>query len=193
MATYGTPQPGGTVFLAAADASGMMVSFIQSNYYGFGSGVLVPGTGISMQNRAAGFSTDPTHPNAAAGGKRPFHTIIPGFLTQGGEPLAAVGVMGGPMQPQGHLQLATRLRDRGQIPQAAIDAPRWKVTGRLGVTCEAGIADEVVSALRALGHDATRSAPTDEFSFGGAQMIYRSDDGYIAASDPRKDGQAAGF
>lgn len=192
-AAYGTPQPGGTVYLSAADASGMMVSFIQSNYYGFGSGVVVPETGISLQNRAVGFSTDPAHPNAAAGGKRPFHTIIPGFLTQGGRPLAALGVMGGPMQPQGHLQLVTRLHDHGQNPQAAIDAPRWQVTGGLGVSCEPGIPEDVVAGLRALGHDASRSAPRDVFSFGGAQLIYRSDDGYVAASDPRKDGHAAGF
>jgi len=192
-AAYGTPQQGGTVYLSSADASGMMVSFIQSNYYGFGSGVVVPQTGISLQNRAVGFSADAAHPNAAAGGKRPFHTIIPGFLTQGGRPLAALGVMGGPMQPQGHLQLVTRLHDHGQNPQAAIDAPRWQVTGGLGVSCEPGIPEDVVAGLCALGHDASRSAPRDVFSFGGAQLIYRTDSGYVAASDPRKDGHAAGF
>lgn len=191
--SYGTPQEGGTVYLAAADASGMMVSFIQSNYYGFGSGVVIPGTGISMQNRAVGFSTEPDHPNVAAGGKRPFHTIIPGFLMQGEKPLAALGVMGGPMQPQGHVQLVTRVRDHGQNPQSAIDAPRWQVTGGMGVTCEPGIDDATLKALRDMGHDANRSAPEDVFSFGGAQMIYRTADGFVAASDPRKDGQAVGY
>ena len=111
-------RKGGTVYLCAADASGMMVSLIQSNYMGFGSGVVVPGTGISLQNRGAGFSLEPGHPNEVGGGKRPFHTIIPGFLTRDGAPLAAFGVMGGPIQPPGHVQTLVRLLDYGMNPQA---------------------------------------------------------------------------
>ena len=114
---YGTPKPGGTVYLAAADASGMMVSYIQSNYMGFGSGVVVPGTGISLQNRGAGFTLEAGHANEVGPRKRPFHTIIPGFATDaGGAPLMSFGVMGGPMQAQGHLQMALRVMRYGQNP-----------------------------------------------------------------------------
>ena len=187
---FGRPGAGDTVYLTAADADGMMVSFIQSNYMGFGSGVVVPGTGISLQNRGAGFSLEEGHPNRVAGGKRPFHTIIPAFLTRGGEPLMSFGVMGGPMQAQGHVQMTVRLADYGQNPQAACDAPRWQVFGGRRVACEAGIAPEVIEDLRGRGHDLSVEAPT---LFGGAQMIYRLEDGYCAASEPRKDGQAAGF
>ena len=125
----GKPPQGGTVYLAAADAEGMMVSYIQSNYRGFGSGIVVPGTGIALNNRGACFSLDPDHPNCVGPRKRPFNTIIPGFATVGGAPLAAFGVMGGSMQPQGHVQIALRLFARGQNPQAAIDAPRWRIEG----------------------------------------------------------------
>src|SRR5690606_38834016 len=115
---HGAPRPGGTVYLTAADQDGMMVSFIQSNYYGFGSGVVVPGTGISLQNRGLGFTLERGHPNVVAGGKRPFHTIIPGFLMADGRPLASFGVMGGPMQAQGHVQMTVRLLVHAQNPQA---------------------------------------------------------------------------
>src|SRR5262249_39003703 len=123
----GDPPQGGTVYLCAADEHGMIVSLIQSNYMGFGSGVVVPGTGISLQNRGAGFSVEPGHPNEFDGGKRPFHTIIPGFLTSKGAPLGAFGVMGGPIQPPGHVQTLVRVLTYGMNPQAALDAPRWKV------------------------------------------------------------------
>src|SRR5690606_33985678 len=126
---HGEPRPGGTVYLTAADQGGMMVSFIQSNYFGFGSGVVVPGTGISLQNRGMGFALERGHPNVVAGGKRPFHTIIPGFIMSGAQPLASFGVMGGPMQAQGHVQMTVRLLTHGQNPQAASDAPRWQVHG----------------------------------------------------------------
>ena len=116
-----------TVYLTAADADGMMVSFIQSNYMAFGSGIVIPGTGIAMQNRGAGFVLDPAHPNCVGPGKRPFHTIIPGFVTQDGLPALSFGVMGGHMQHQGHVQMVTRIFDHGQNPQAASDAPRWHV------------------------------------------------------------------
>ncbi|MEO0381879.1 MAG: gamma-glutamyltransferase family protein, partial [Pseudomonadota bacterium] len=129
----GAPKKGGTVYLTAADASGMMVSFIQSNYAGFGSGVTVPGTGIHLQNRGAGFSLDPKSQNVVGPGKRPFQTIIPAFLMQGGDPLMSFGVMGGPMQAQGHVQMTLRTQLWDQDPQMAADAPRWRVVEGLGV------------------------------------------------------------
>ncbi|MBX3141838.1 MAG: gamma-glutamyltransferase family protein [Trueperaceae bacterium] len=191
---YGVPSKGGTIYLTAADAGGMMVSYIQSNYYGFGSGVVVPGTGISLQNRGAGFVTTPGHPNFAEGGKRPFHTIIPTFLTRGGAPLMSYGVMGGPMQPQGHAQVALRLADHGQNPQAIADAPRWRVMGGLEVALESGYSAETVAELERLGHVIHQSKLGEDFGFGGAQLILRQEDGgYVAGSDPRKDGMAVGY
>ncbi len=191
---HGAPGPGGTVYLAAADADGMMISFIQSNYMGFGSGVVVPGTGISLQNRGAGFVLRPGHANAVAPGKRPFHTIIPGFATTPeGEPLMAFGVMGGLMQAQGHVQLATRILAYGQNPQAAADAPRWRVLGGRQVAVEPGFPARSRSALAALGHEIVLEPLESHFAFGGAQAILRVPGGYVAGSDPRKDGQAVGF
>jgi gamma-glutamyltranspeptidase/glutathione hydrolase len=190
---HGVPKRGGTVYLTAADERGMMVSFIQSNYYGFGSGIVVPGTGISLQNRGAGFTLQQGHPNRVAGGKRPFHTIIPAFLMQGGQPLMSFGVMGGPMQTQGHVQMVVRLRDYRQNPQTASDAPRWRIMEGHKVAVEQGFAPEVLDELTARGHQITLTTSEESFSFGGAQLIYRSDHGYIAGSDHRKDGQAVGF
>lgn len=190
----GSPPRGGTVYLCAADARGMMVSLIQSNYMGFGSGVVVPGTGISLQNRGAGFSLLPSHPNAFGGGKRPFHTIIPGFLTQSGAPLAAFGVMGGPIQPPGHVQTLVRLLTYGMNPQAALDAPRWKLEGGLAVDLESTAGEPLRTGLIALGHQ-IGPVPDPYMDFGAGQFIVRNvgEGGYIAASDPRRDGQAAGF
>jgi len=188
----GEPPKGGTVYLCAADASGMMVSLIQSNYMGFGSGVVVPGTGISLQNRGAGFSLERGHPNEIEGGKRPFHTIIPGFLTRDGAPLAAFGVMGGPIQPPGHVQTLVRMLCYGMNPQAALDAPRWRVNGGMAIELEAAAALELRAGLAALGHE-LRSVPDSYMDFGAGQIIARSGNGYVAASDPRRDGQAAGF
>jgi len=190
---HGTPGAGGTVYLSAADANGMMVSLIQSNYYGFGSGVVVPGTGISLQNRGAGFVLDPNHPNVVAPAKRPFHTIIPAFLMEGDAPRCAFGVMGGPMQAQGHLQMVLRMVGHHQNPQAAADAPRWRLTGGLGVAMESSFAAGTLDALRGLGHDITLSEPEVSFAFGGAQIIWRAEHGYVAGSDPRKEGQAVGY
>ncbi len=190
---YGIPQNGGTVYLTTADESGMMVSFIQSNYMGFGSGIVVPETGISLQNRGAGFTLEDGHPNQVAGGKRPFHTIIPAFLTQGGKPLMSYGVMGGPMQPQGHAQMVIRMCDYGQNPQTCSDAPRWQVLKGLEVAMDSGFSAEVVAALKQRGHDIKQSRQDAEFAMGGAQLIYRLEDGYLAASDHRKDGQAVGY
>jgi len=180
-----------TVYLAAADAEGRMVSFIQSNYQGFGSGIVIPGTGIAMQNRGHGFSLDPAHPNCVGPRKRPFHTIIPGFVTAAGQPRLAFGVMGGHMQHQGHVQMVTRMFDHQQNPQAASDAPRWHVYPDYSVGLEVGYPQAVLEALAARGHD-VRYEPQEQI-FGGAQLIYRTADGYIAGSDHRKEGQAAGF
>ena len=194
---HGTPPGGGTVYLTAADESGHMVSLIQSNYMGFGSGVVVPGTGVSLQNRGQGFTLDPSHPNVVAGGKRPFHTIIPGFLCDAdGRPRMSFGVMGGNMQPQGHLQTLVRMLHHGQQPQAACDAPRWKVATGRAIDFEHTMAPELVADLRAMGH---HSQPTLDpyMDFGSGQFIWRLTDdladGYVAASDSRRDGQAVGY
>jgi gamma-glutamyltranspeptidase/glutathione hydrolase len=190
VAAAGTPQRGGTVYLTAADASGMMVSFIQSNYYGFGSGIVIPGTGIAMQNRGCGFTLEPGHPNRVGPRKRPFHTIIPGFVMRSGLPLMSFGVMGGPMQAQGHVQMMTRIFHHGQDPQTASDAPRWRADDGLNVSIERGVAPQVLDELRARGHQLHLA---DAGAFGGAQLIYRLDGGYLGASDHRKDGQAVGY
>ncbi len=189
---YGTPGKGGTVYLTAADASGMMVSYIQSNFKGFGSGVVVPGTGISMQNRGWGFSLRTGHANEVGPRKRPFHTIIPAFVTRDGKPVMSYGVMGGSMQAQGHAQIMIRLADYHQNPQAAADAPRWRVDENLAVNVEQGVSAEVIEELRKRGH---RVVQADRWStdFGRAQLIYKMDDGYFAASERRTDGQAVGF
>jgi gamma-glutamyltranspeptidase / glutathione hydrolase len=189
----GEPRAGGTVYLTTADANGMMVSYIQSNYMGFGSGVVVPGTGISMQNRGAGFSLKPGHPNLVGPGKRPFQTIIPGFLTRDGKPVMSFGVMGGQMQPQGHAQMVTRIVDYHQNPQVASDGPRWIVNNDFSVSFEAErFAPGVVDELKARGHRVV-DPEAAMFGFGGAQLIWRLDDGYCAGSDHRKDGHAIGF
>jgi gamma-glutamyltranspeptidase/glutathione hydrolase len=193
---HGTPPRGGTIYLTAADESGMMVSFIQSNYQGFGSGVVVPGTGVSLQNRGFGFTLEEGHPNVVAGGKRPFHTIIPGFLTRNGKPQMSFGVMGGNMQPQGHLQTLVRMLTYRQQPQAACDAPRWRVAKGLSIDFESTMAPALAGSLKALGH---RFEPTaDSYDdYGSGQFIWKAsddlDDGYIAASDSRRDGQAVGY
>ena len=191
---HGAPKAGGTVYLSAADASGMMISFIQSNYMGFGSGVVVPGTGISLQNRGAGFSTAPGHPNQVGPRKRPFHTIIPGFVMDGdGSPLMAFGLMGGPMQAQGHLQLLLRILGHGQNPQTAADAARWRVLAGKRVAVEATMSSVLIEALRSRGHEIVIEPPDSVFAFGGAQIVMRTEGGYVAGSDPRKDGQAIGY
>lgn len=191
---HGTPKPGGTVYLAAADSSGMMVSFIQSNYMGFGSGVVVPSTGISLQNRGAGFLLNPAHVNVVASEKRPMHTIIPGFAMSGDQtPLMAFGVMGGPIQAQGHMQMMLRIMQYGQNPQAAVNALRWRVESGRKVALEAGFDESILRALQERGHSAFIEEPSGVFGFGGAQIILRLGDGYIGGSDPRKDGQVVAF
>lgn len=181
----------GTVYLAAADGAGRMVSFIQSNFKGFGSGVVVSGTGIALQNRGWGFSLEPGHPNRVGGAKLPFHTIIPGFVTRDGQPLMSFGVMGGHMQAQGHVQMMVRIFLHGQNPQAACDAPRWHLTEDHQLALECGFPPALSSALERLGH---RLVKNPHYGlFGGAQLILRLANGYCGASDHRKDGHAAGF
>ena len=196
MPTFGMPRAGGTVYLTAADENGMMVSFIQSNYMGFGSGVVVPGTGISLQNRGFGFSMDARSANVVEGGKRPFHTIIPAFLTKDGQPQMSFGVMGGDMQPQGHLQTLVRMLDYNQQPQAACDAPRWKVNRDFTLDVEATMNADTVAELEARGHK-LKSVADPYMDFGSGQFIWRlsddADHGYVAASDSRRDGHAVGF
>jgi gamma-glutamyltranspeptidase/glutathione hydrolase len=148
----GVPPRSGTVYLTAADAGGMMVSYIQSNYMGFGSGVVVPGTGISLQNRGAGFNLEPGHPNRLGPRKRPFQTIIPGFVTHAGRPLMSFGVMGGDMQAQGHVQIIVRPAAYEQKPQAAADAPRWKVMADGSVGVEHHMPADAMAGLAARGH-----------------------------------------
>lgn len=187
------PLPGGTVLLCAADREGSCVSFIQSNYMGFGSGIVVPGTGIALQNRGACFRSSPGHPNSVAPRKRPYHTIIPALLelpqADGTAAPMAFGVMGGFMQPQGHLQVALRVADAGQNPQAALDAPRWQWMGGRRVLLESGVGERAAAALAQRGHE-IEVAPGFDPRFGRGQAILRLTDGWLAASDPRADGQA---
>ena len=180
-----------TVYLTTADAQGMMVSFIQSNFRAFGSGIVIPGTGISMQNRGSGFSLDPAHPNCVAPGKRPFHTIIPGFVTQDGKPALSFGVMGGHMQHQGHVQMVSRIFDYGQNPQEASDAPRWHVYPDLSVGLENGMPQSLFDGLKQRGHNVRYES--QESVFGGAQLIQALSSGYVGASDHRKEGYVGGF
>jgi gamma-glutamyltranspeptidase/glutathione hydrolase len=169
----------------------MMVSFIQSNYLGFGSGIVVPGTGIAMQNRGHGFVLEKNHPNCVSGGKRPFQTIIPGFVTRNNRAEMSFGVMGGSMQPQGHVQMLVRMFEYGLNAQAACDAPRWRVDDDFGIAVEQGFSGTVIDDLRARGHVIMEDPQI--FHYGGAQIIHRLANGYCAASDPRKDGQAVGY
>jgi len=195
------PEPGAaltaseTIYLTVADSAGNMVSFINSLFDAFGSGVVVPGTGFALQDRGAGFTLDPGLPNTVAPGKRPFHTLIPGFVTkpdaQGVEqPWMSFGVMGGSMQPQGHLQVLLNLLVFGMDLQDAIDAPRFRHLGDRRVALETPIDDGVRRDLTALGH---LIADERSVAFGGAQAIIRLPHGYAGGSDPRKDGMAAGY
>ncbi len=190
---YGFPSRGDTVYLSTADREGMMVSMIQSNYFGFGSGVVVEGTGISLQNRGAGFNLIPGHANEVGGGKRPFHTIIPGFVTRQGRPEMGFGVMGGSMQAQGHAQMIVRIYDYGQNPQTASDARRWRVLENFRLHLEDGFDLAVAEELERRGHRLYQGQPDEETGFGGAQLVFHCGNGYVAGSDHRKDGMAAGF
>ena len=195
----GNPVRGGTIYLTAADESGMMVSFIQSNYMGFGSGCVEPQFGISLQNRGHAFAVDGKGLNPAnivAPGKRPFHTIIPGFLTKDGAPVMSFGVMGANMQPQGHMQTLVRMLDYQQNPQAACDAPRWRYNAGFEINVETSMDPATVQGLSDRGH--TMAVISDNYQdYGAGQFIWRMGDpakeGYVVASDPRRDGLAAGF
>jgi gamma-glutamyltranspeptidase/glutathione hydrolase len=189
-----------TVYLTVADKDGNMVSFINSNFDEFGSGVVVPGTGFVLHDRGLGFTMEPGLPNTVAPGKRPFHTLIPGFVTRpgatmaadgtGDQPYMSFGLMGGAMQAQGHAQFLINHLVFGMDIQAAMDVPRFRHENGLRVIVESAMSDETIAGLRALGHEVSIARPT---SFGGSQAIIKLAHGYVAGSDPRKDGHAAGY
>jgi gamma-glutamyltranspeptidase/glutathione hydrolase len=184
------PSGGGTVYLAAADCEGNMVSYIQSNYMGFGSGIVIRGTGISLQNRGADFSLNPCAPNALAPGKKSYHTIIPGFLTRDGKAVGPFGVMGGYMQPQGHVQVVTNMLDFGLNPQQVLDAPRWQWIEGRKIHVEPGFNPEIARALINRRHELTVSLQTA--NFGRGQCIIRLDNGVlVGATEGRTDGSIA--
>ncbi len=193
------PEPGqpeahdDTVYLTVADAAGNMVSWIQSLYMGFGSGITAGRTGVQLQNRGANFSLTPGHPNEVAPGKRPYHTIIPGFITHEGRPWASFGVMGGFMQPQGHLQVGANLVEFGMDPQAALDAPRFNWLQGKEVALEPGIGDEVRGELARRGH--VLRPKGEPLHYGGGQVILRDPETgvLIGGSEPRNDGAAVGW
>lgn len=184
---------GGTVYLAAADGEGNMVSFIQSNYMGFGSGLVVPGTGVALQNRGCNFSLDPAHVNCLAPGKRPYHTIIPGFLTKEGRPVGPFGVMGAFMQPQGHVQILINTLDYYLNPQAALDAPRWQWLEGKTVAVEENFPVAAAAALERRGHTIV-VAPAGVL-FGRGQIIWRDPDTgvLVGGTEPRSDGMVAAW
>ncbi|MDQ0414395.1 gamma-glutamyltranspeptidase [Mesobacillus stamsii] len=167
----GTPPKGGTVYLAAADGEGNMISFIQSNYMGFGSGIVIPGTGIGLQNRGADFSLDPSHDNRLDPGKKTYHTIIPGFLTKDNEAVGPFGVMGGYMQPQGHVQVIMNTLDFNLNPQSALDSPRWQWMEGNKVVVENTFPAHIAQALSRKGHDIQFTL--DGGGFGRGQIIWR--------------------
>ena len=192
LSTPGLPGQGGTVAITAADRDGRMVSFLQSNFVGFGSGVVVPGTGISFHNRLGGFTLDPGHPNRLAARRRPLHTLMPSLITSGGQPQAAIGVSGGNMQPQVQVALALRLLAAGGEPQTAIDTPRHRHVAGMEINLEAGIQPHVVAGLAERGHRIAAPVP-GYMDFGSAQMLWRLDDAWLAATDSRKDGAAVAW
>jgi len=183
----GQPPKGGTVYLATADDQGNMVSFIQSNYMGFGSGMVVPDTGISLQNRGHSFSLDPKHHNCLSPGKRTYHTIIPGFITKDNKAVGPFGVMGGFMQPQGHVQVIMNLIDFNLNPQSALDAPRWQWMEDKKVLVEHDIPIHIVRELIAKGHEITYNSGYG--TFGHGQIIIRDKNGVLAGgTEPRTNG-----
>lgn len=188
----GQPGKGGTVYLATADNEGNMVSFIQSNYMGFGSGLVVPGTGISLHNRGNNFSLDATHDNCLEPGKKTYHTIIPGFLTKDNQPVGPFGVMGAFMQPQGHVQVIMNTIDFQLNPQAALDAPRWQWVEGKTVEVEHAVSEHIARSLAEMGHAIKISL--DSGSFGRGQIIWRnSDDVLSGGTEPRTDGSIAAY
>jgi len=191
MPEPGIPPKGGTVYLATADGEGNMVSYIQSNYMGFGSGLVVPGTGIALQNRGHNFSMNPEHDNALAPGKRTFHTIIPGFMTKDNRPVGPFGVMGGFMQPQGHLQVVMNTVDFGLNPQAALDAPRWQWLQDKTIALEHNFNQPIAAQLARRGHHI--QVALDSGSFGRGQIIWRDPETGVLSggTEARADGHIA--
>ncbi|MGI6091577.1 MAG: gamma-glutamyltransferase family protein [Negativicutes bacterium] len=188
----GDPRSGGTVYLATADSEGNMVSYIQSNYMGFGSGLVVPGTGISLHNRGCNFSLDEHSDNCLEPGKRSYHTIIPGFLTKDGQAVGPFGVMGAFMQPQGHVQVAINTIDAKLNPQAALDAPRWQWTGGKTIEVEPHFPSHIAEALARRGHDI--KVNLDPSGFGRGQIIWRSQNNVLSGgTEPRADGVVAAW
>ena len=189
----GDPKSGGTVYLATADKDGNMVSFIQSNYHGFGSGVVIPNTGIAMQNRGHNFSLDPTHDNYLAPGKKTFHTIIPGFITKNSKAIGPFGVMGAFMQPQGHLQMIVNMLDFGLNPQAALDAPRWQWLSGKKIGLEPTVPQQIVQGLAARGHEV--DIASDVTSYGRGQILLRDPETgtLCGATESRTDGHIAAW
>lgn len=188
----GAPPKGGTVYLATADAEGNMVSYIQSNYMGFGSGLVVPDTGIALHNRGCNFSLDPNHDNCLEPGKKPYHTIIPGFITQNGRAVGPFGVMGGFVQPQGHLQMVMNTIDFKLNPQASLDAPRWQWTSGKTIQVENQFSEAIAEALVRRGHDIQRTV--GNMSMGRGQIIWRDAHGVLSGgTEPRTDGAVAAW
>ena len=196
------PASGGTTYVAAADESGMVVSYIQSSGPGFGSGVVIPDSGIALQSRGSAFSPDAGHPNCPAPGKRPFHTNCPALVTANGSVLMSFGLMGWSMQPQAHVQFVVRAIDHGQEPQAILDAPRWRIAlAEPAILLEPALEKAAATGLAARGHRIVRTekflAASTPFGshlmFGGANMVCRTGAGYFAGCDPRRDGSPAGF
>ncbi len=189
----GKPNESGTVYLCSADKDGNMVSYIQSNYMGFGSGIVIPNTGIALQNRGHNFSLDPKHPNALLPFKRPYHTIIPGFLTQGNQAIGPFGVMGGFMQPQGHLQVIMNTIDFQMNPQSALDAPRWQWLENKTVALEPSFDPQVIEDLKKRGHHIIIEPELSHF--GRGQIIWRNPETGVltGGTESRCDGQIAAW
>ncbi|WP_455266309.1 gamma-glutamyltransferase family protein [Phascolarctobacterium sp.] len=190
--THGKPFCGGTVYLCTADGEGNMVSFIQSNYKDFGSGIVLPGYGINLNDRGAGFSLNPELDDYLAPRKKPYHTIIPGFLTHEGEAVGPFGVMGAYMQPQGHVQVIMNTVDWLLNPQSALDAPRWQWIAGKEIWLESSVAPEIVEDLRRRGHEVR--VLEDDTTFGRGEIIWRDSNGVLAgATEPRADGVVAAW
>ena len=196
--SYGDPMGGGdTIYCTAVDGDGNACSLINSLFAGFGSGLVVPGTGIALQNRGSLFSFDPDHPNYLVGGKRPYQTIIPAMATRDDEMWLSFGVMGGFQQPQGHLQVVSNMVDFGMDSQKALDALRFSidVQGDKSVKVEEDLDESVVEELRSRGHDVVVQNAYDRVGFGGGQVVSRDPETGVlcAGTEPRKDGSALGW
>ena len=187
--TAGKPDKGGTVYLATADGEGNMVSFIQSNYMGFGSGLVVPGTGIALHNRGCNFTLDPNHINCIESGKKPYHTIMPGFITKDNAPIGPFGVMGGFMQPQGHVQVVMNLIDFNLNPQEALDAYRWQWEEEKKVNIEPEFPTHIARKLEEMGHEI--QPLLDYGNFGRGQIIVKKGKTLIGGTDKRADSAVA--